>query len=57
MRQKKKSPLVRASLQVDAKVVYGMVLLATFDKLLSTPAELYAVTAKYQVPELNPVTT
>ena len=33
-----------------------MFLLATFDKLLSTPAELYAVTAKYQVPEPRPVT-
>lgn len=52
---KHRSPPKRASEIPSFDLGYGIVFDPTFDTLLSAPEEVYALTAKYQVPELRPV--
>lgn len=55
-RCQKKGPSERALSVCNEKRNYGIVLLARFDKSLSTPVEVKDLTAKYHVPEPRPVT-
>ncbi len=52
----KKRPVETGLLKWRKEENYGIVLLARFDKSLSTPAEVKDLTAKYHVPEPRPLT-
>ena len=55
---KQEGPACGGPLRAEGKSIgQGMVLLATLDSELSAPALVYADTAKYQVPDVNPFTT